>query len=99
MEGVATRRRIEPRIWLGTAVVLLLVSLWPYWLYVGLGGVLINAALALGAAAALWLNWRGEKRLARDAAERDGGYPPEAIAGAPSSTSGAGTSTEPSSRW
>ena len=89
---------MEPRIWLGLAVVSLLASLWPYWMYLGMPGVLINAVLAVGAAAALWLNFRGEKRLARKAAEQEEAQR-EAIEGAPSSTNGAGTSTEPSSRW
>jgi hypothetical protein len=88
---------IEPRIWLGLAVFSLFASLWPYWWWLGMSGVLINAVLALGAAALLWLNIRGEQRLAREAAERENQR--DAIDGAPSSTNGAGTSTEPSSRW
>ena len=84
---------IEPRIWLGLAVALLVASIMPYWSWLGTTA-LILAVLALGAAAALWLNIRGEKRLvALQDAQR------EAMEGAPSSTNGAGTSTEPSARW
>ena len=85
---------IEPRIWLGLAVALLVASIMPYWSWLGSTALLLNAVLAIGAAAALWANIRGEKRLAAAAdAQR------EAIDGAPSSTNGAGTSTEPSRRW
>jgi hypothetical protein len=87
----------DPRVWLGLAVASLLASLMPYWMWMGMSGLLLNAALAVGAATGLWLNVRGEKRLA--AAEVRAEAQLDAIEGAPSSTSGAGTSTEPSSRW
>jgi hypothetical protein len=92
MEGV------EPRVWLWLAVASLLASLWPYWVWMGMSGLLVNAVLALGAAAGLWASVRGEQRLERARLEREQ-LQRDATDGAPSSTSAAGTSTEPSSRW
>ena len=83
-----------PRRWLVLAVAALLASFFPYWHYVGTGGITINAALVLVATAALFKNVRGERRLQdAEAAQR------RAIDGAPNSTSDPGTSTDPSSRW
>ena len=83
-----------PRLWLVLAVAALLASFVPYWEFVGPAGLLINAGLVIVATAALFRNVRGERRLqdAEDAQRR-------ATEGAPSSTSDAGTSTDPSSRW
>jgi hypothetical protein len=89
---------VEPRIWLGLSVTSLLASVVPYWFWLGQSAVLLNALLAAGAAALLWANVRGEKRLATEALRREEAQR-EAIDGAPSSTNDAGTSTEPSSRW
>jgi predicted signal transduction protein with EAL and GGDEF domain len=86
---------VEPRIWLGLSVASLFASVVPYWLWLGTPALLLNAVLAAAAAVLLWANVRGEKRLMveREQAQR------EATDGAPNSTNGAGTSTEPSSRW
>jgi hypothetical protein len=83
-----------PRRWLALAVIALLASFVPYWVFVGASGILINAALVVVTAAALFKNVRGERRLqdAEDAQRR-------ATRGAPNSTSDSGTSTDPSSRW
>jgi hypothetical protein len=89
---------VEPRIWLGLAVAALFASVVPYWYWIGPSGILLCALLALLAVATLWLNVRGEHRLAR---ERKAEQERQRVNddGAPSSTSAAGTSTEPSSRW
>ena len=92
------REPIEPRIWLGIAVGALLASVVPYWFWIGRASLLLNAFLALGAAAALWANIRGERRLAVESI-REEDRQRRAMEGAPSSTNGSGTSTDPSSRW
>jgi len=85
---------VEPRIWLGLSVAALFASVVPYWYWLGTSAIVLNAVLALAATGLLWANIRGENRLSRERyeAQRD------AMDGAPSSTNGAGTSTEPSAR-
>jgi hypothetical protein len=85
---------VEPRIWLGLSVAALFASVVPYWYWLGNAAIVLNALLALAATALLWANIRGENRLSRERYEAER----EAMDGAPSSTSGAGTSTEPSAR-
>jgi hypothetical protein len=92
------REPIEPRIWLGLSVAALLASVVPYWFWLGRTALLLNAVLALAAAAALWANIKGERRLAIEAIRKEEAQR-RAIEGAPNSTSGSGTATEPSSRW
>ena len=89
---------MEPRIWLGLAVGTLLASVVPYWFWIGPVGLVVCAVLALLAIATLWLNVRGERRLTREAAAEEERQR-LTDEGAPTSTSAAGTSTEPSSRW
>ncbi|MDQ3875076.1 MAG: hypothetical protein M3322_05915 [Actinomycetota bacterium] len=92
------REPIEPRIWLGIAVAALLASFVPYWFWLGQTSLLLNAFLAAAAAAGLWANIRGERRLALQSI-REKERQRRATDGAPSSTNGSGTSTDPSSRW
>jgi hypothetical protein len=92
------RGPLEPRIWLGIAVGTLLASFVPYWFWLGRASLLLNAFLAAGAAAALWANIRGERRLALESIGEEERQR-RATDGAPSSTNGSGTSTDPSSRW
>jgi hypothetical protein len=94
----SVREPIEPRIWLGLSVAALLASVVPYWFWLGRSSLLLNAVLALAAAAALWANIKGERRLALEAIRKEEAQR-RAIEGAPNSTSGSGTATEPSSRW
>jgi hypothetical protein len=86
---------VEPRIWLGLSLAFLFASVVPYWYWIGDMGILLCAVLALTAAAFLWANFRGERRLMleRDELQR------RTDEGAPSATNGSGTSAEPSSRW
>ena len=85
-------------MWLAVAVAALLASVVPYWFWLGRASILLNAFLALAAASALWANIRGEQRLTREAI-REEERQRRATEGAPSSTNGSGTSTDPSSRW
>jgi membrane protein implicated in regulation of membrane protease activity len=87
---------VEPRIWLGLSVAALFASVVPYWYWLGNASIVLNALLALAATALLWANIRGENRLSRERDEAEAQR--EAMEGAPSSTNGAGTSTEPSAR-
>ncbi len=97
-DGRGVRGPLEPRIWLGIAVGALLASFVPYWFWLGRASLLLNAFLAAGAAAALWANIRGERRLALESIGEEERQR-RATDGAPSSTNGSGTSTDPSSRW
>jgi hypothetical protein len=89
---------VEPRIWLALSVAALLASVVPYWYWLGTSAVLLNAVLVFASAALLIANYRGERRLAYEAMLPDEDQD-ETVDGAPSSTNGAGTSTEPSSSW
>ena len=91
--------QVEPRIWLALSVAALLASVVPYWYWLGTSAVLLNAVLVFASAALLIANYRGERRLAYEAMSAGDDDQDETVAGAPSSTNGAGTSTEPSSRW
>jgi len=90
--------QVEPRIWLAGSVAALLASVVPYWFWLGTKAVLINAVLVFASAALLVANYRGERRLAFEAMSAADDQD-ETVGGAPNSTNGAGTSTEPSSRW